>query len=91
MTKPTDEEVDAMNSGDFYHHMLWQGHREWARQANRMMKLGLDADAEDALGSWFASAMCSVTDRENSGHIRARLDAEKDAGVVSALAVKATQ
>jgi hypothetical protein len=73
----TDAEIDAMADGDFYHHMLAQDHREWAKQANRKMKLGLDTEREDQLASWFANAMCAVIDREHAGYIRARLDAEK--------------
>jgi hypothetical protein len=82
-TPKTDAEVDAMSDGDFYHHMLWADHREWARQIDRRMKLRLDVDTRDALASWVASIMCAVTDRENAGYIRARLDAEKaeDGGV----------
>src|SRR5688572_999644 len=81
-----DNEIDAMSDGDFYHHMLDKDHYEWARQANRKLGLGLSKDAEDSLASYFASAMCAVTDREHAPYIRARLDAEaaEDAAAVQA-------
>ena len=73
----TDAEIDAMSDGDFYHHMLDKDHYEWARQANRKLKLGLSDDEQEALGGWFASAQMAVVDRPSAGYIRARLDAEK--------------
>lgn len=73
----SDAEIDAMSDGDFYHHMLTQDHYEWARQANRKAKLGLDASAVETLASWFANAMMAQVDRASAGYIRARLDAEK--------------
>jgi hypothetical protein len=78
MTQKTDEELDAMTDGDFYHYMLDKDHYVWAQQANRKLKLGLSADAVDSLATWFASAMCAVKDREHAGYIRARLDAEHE-------------
>lgn len=72
----TDEELDAMSDGNFYHYMLSQDAREWARQANRKGKLGLDANGEECLCTWMANAMCAVIDRPSADYIRARLDSE---------------
>lgn len=74
--KLTDAELDALSDGEFYFYMLNQDHCEWARQANRRMKLGLDSGTEHSLGTWFASAMCAVKDRDHASYIRLRLDAE---------------
>jgi hypothetical protein len=71
-----DSELDSMSDGDFYHFMLDKDHQEWARAANRRLRLGLNADQVDGLATWFASAMCAVEDRKNADYIRVRLDAE---------------
>jgi hypothetical protein len=76
MTK-TDNEIDAMSDGEFYHYMLHKDHCEWARQANRKLILGLSPEAEESLATYFASAMCAVIDRPDADYIEARLDAEK--------------
>lgn len=72
----TDEELDAMSDGNFYHYMLSQDAREWARQANRRSLLRLDKTGEEMLTIWFANAMQSIIDRPNADYIRARLDSE---------------
>lgn len=72
----TDAEVDAMSDGYFYHYMLDKDHVEWARQANRKGKLGLDANSEACLATWFANAMMSKIDRQDADYIKARLDSE---------------
>jgi hypothetical protein len=72
----TDEELDAMSDGNFYHYMLSQDHREWARQANRRGGFGFNPDQEDCLATWFANVMCAVIDRPNADYIRVRLDSE---------------
>ena len=74
----TDQELDAMSDGDFYHAMLFEDHYQWARQANRKGGLGLDAKGEECLATWFANAMCAVVDRPAANYIRARLDSEHE-------------
>ncbi len=74
----TNEEIDALPDGEFYHYMLNQDHRAWAKHCNRRMGLGLDAGAEMALGGWFANAMMAMEDRKQAQYIRARLDAERE-------------
>lgn len=73
----TDMEIDAMSSGEFYHYMLDKNGFEWAKQANRMARLGLDAAAEHTLGTWFANAQMAMTDRQHADYIKLRLDAEQ--------------
>ncbi len=74
----TDEEIDAMSDGDFYYWLLDKDQFVWARQANRKGRLGLNADQEATLSTWFANAQMAAIDRPDAGYIRARLDAEKD-------------
>lgn len=74
MSDPSPADVDAMSEGNLYHYLLDKDQFEWARVANRRSKLGLSPLAEEALASWFASAMCAVDDRPNADYIRARLE-----------------
>ena len=72
----TDEQINAMSDGNFYHYMLDKDHYEWAKWANRKSGLGLSKQEEECLASWFASAMCAVDDGACAYYIRARLDSE---------------
>jgi hypothetical protein len=72
----TAAEIDAMSDGEFCYYMLDKDHYEWARHCNRKLDLGLSADKEDSLATWFAAAQMAVMDRPSKGYIRARLDAE---------------
>lgn len=72
--KISDEQIDAMSDGNFYHYMLDKDHYEWARQINRRGKLGLDTTKEETLAIYLASAMTAQEDRPSANYIRARLD-----------------
>lgn len=73
----TDAEIDAMSPGEFYCWLLDKDQFVWARQANRMGGLGLDANQEATLSTWFANAQMAVVDRPDAAYLHARYDAEK--------------